>query len=274
MEKVAIIVPAYNAGKFIKDLLNDLLNQTYENWNCYIIDDGSTDDTKSQISEYLKDTRFRYFYQENAGPGAARNKGLDKMGEEEYIYMPDSDDRIDCHLLEDCVHYLNEVPIVDVVRFQTLEKSTHGKIIPQTRLTDVPKIIKGFEEKDNYPFLWGCWSYMLRSKVVKEHHLRFNTSLRNYEDLLFSLDLLYINPYILMVPDFYYIWCHKNESSLTACHYIKGIFTIASQCCETAVIPWLKEHGDFIFKKHLLKFINHQLESADIKASYLIYFSD
>jgi hypothetical protein len=92
--------------------------------------------------------------------------------------------------------------------------------------------------------------------------------------VLFALNLLYINPYILLVPDFYYIWCHKNETSLTACHYIKGIFTVAYQCCESAILPWIKEHDDFIFKEPLLKFIKHQLETADIKVSYLNYFAE
>lgn len=273
MEKVAIILPVHNASKFIKDALNDILNQTYENWNCYIIDDGSTDDTKLQISEYLKDARFKYFYQENAGPGMARNKGLDEMGEEDYIYMPDADDRMDSRLIEDCVNCLREIPAVDVVRFQHYEMASNGKIIFKIYNTSVPRIADGFEEGHFFPHIWGCWGYIVRSKIIKEHHIRFNTTLKNFEDFLFSMDLLYINPRVLLIPDVYYIWYHRNTTSLTARHYLNGIFTVSRRCCEIGIIPWLKAHDDFIFKKYLLKFIDRQFGYEDIKASGLNYFA-
>lgn len=73
---VSIIVPCFNQAHFLPETLDSLLNQTYQNWECIIVDDGSTDDTKKIAEEYEKrDDRFRYIYQENKGLPGARNTG-------------------------------------------------------------------------------------------------------------------------------------------------------------------------------------------------------
>lgn len=100
IDKVSVIVPVYNGEKYIKKCLNDLMNQTYKNYEVIIIDDGSTDNT-SEICKLIckKDSRFKYFYQKNSGVSAARNLGLDVL-QGEYIVFVDSDDTISVHLLE------------------------------------------------------------------------------------------------------------------------------------------------------------------------------
>lgn len=68
MTLVSIVMPAYNAGKFISEALDSLINQTYKEWECVIVDDGSTDDTLQIITEYsLKDNRIRFKSIPNSG---------------------------------------------------------------------------------------------------------------------------------------------------------------------------------------------------------------
>lgn len=89
-------------AQFIEEALDSLLNQTYENIQCIIIDDGSVDDTKARVSKYLEDPRFEYHFQENKGQTVAKNEGI-KRAKGEYVCFLDSDnvwtlDKVDVQL--------------------------------------------------------------------------------------------------------------------------------------------------------------------------------
>ena len=95
MKKVSIIVPCYNDEKYIERCLNSLINQEYSNIEILCIDDGSKDNTKKIIKNFLeKDSRIKYFYKENGGLSSARNYGL-KYIDGYYCCFIDSDDYVD-----------------------------------------------------------------------------------------------------------------------------------------------------------------------------------
>jgi teichuronic acid biosynthesis glycosyltransferase TuaG len=76
---VSIIMPAYNAERYIADSIRSVLAQTYQNWELVVVDDGSTDDTAEVARRFAaSDRRIRYFRQQNGGPGKARNAGVEK----------------------------------------------------------------------------------------------------------------------------------------------------------------------------------------------------
>lgn len=91
---VSIISPVYNGEKYINEYIISALNQSYENFELILVDDGSKDKTKQIINKYMKkDKRIKYFYQKNKGAPAARNLGIEKaIGN--ILYIPDSDDII------------------------------------------------------------------------------------------------------------------------------------------------------------------------------------
>jgi len=91
MKRVSIIIPAYNAASFIGDSVRSALTQTYPNKEIVVVDDGSTDDTRAILEEYIKSGQIKYFYQENKGPAAARNLGI-KNSSGEFIAFLDADD--------------------------------------------------------------------------------------------------------------------------------------------------------------------------------------
>jgi len=94
MVLVSIIVPVYNAEKFLSQTLDSIINQTFENWECIIVDDGSIDSSASIANSFCEgDNRFKYYYQENSGPSVARNKGID-LARGEYLQFLDADDVI------------------------------------------------------------------------------------------------------------------------------------------------------------------------------------
>lgn len=91
---ISVIIACYNQGRFLKNSLDSLLKQSHSNWECFIINDGSTDETEGIALEYCKkDKRFNYFYQSNKGVSSARNSGIIKC-KGEYIQFLDSDDFI------------------------------------------------------------------------------------------------------------------------------------------------------------------------------------
>ncbi|MCP1677147.1 glycosyltransferase involved in cell wall biosynthesis [Natronocella acetinitrilica] len=87
---VSIITPTYNRARFLGIAIDSVLAQTYENWELVIVDDGSTDNTPEIMEPYLKDSRIRYFRQENQGQSVARNVGI-RESKGEYICFLDSD---------------------------------------------------------------------------------------------------------------------------------------------------------------------------------------
>ena len=76
-ELVSIIMPSYNTGRFIKDSIDSVLEQTHTNWELIIVDDCSTDDTDSVVSQYLHDNRIKYLKNyKNSGAAVSRNYAL------------------------------------------------------------------------------------------------------------------------------------------------------------------------------------------------------
>jgi glycosyltransferase involved in cell wall biosynthesis len=106
--KVSVIIPVYNGEKFIKDSINSVLNQEYDNWECIVVDDGSTDGTASIIKEY---EQIIYLHQGNAGVAAARNLGI-KKASGEYLAFLDADDVWSANKLLIQINYMEANPDV------------------------------------------------------------------------------------------------------------------------------------------------------------------
>ena len=99
-ELISIIVPIYNSENYLRHCLDSIQNQTYQNFECLLINDGSLDNSADICREYVeKDSRFRYFEKENGGVSSARNLGIERS-KGEYITFIDSDDWVDSEYLE------------------------------------------------------------------------------------------------------------------------------------------------------------------------------
>lgn len=129
---VSIIVPSFNYGHYIGDTLRSVIAQTYPRWECVVVDDGSTDQTKDIVSAFSNlDPRVRYIRTDNRGPAAARNSGVrNTIGA--YVHFLDADDLIDREKLARQIEFLEVRPEVDIVygdvRFFGAVES-HGPIL-------------------------------------------------------------------------------------------------------------------------------------------------
>lgn len=113
--KVSIIIPCYNQAEYLPETLDSVLAQTYADWECVIVDDGSTDQSCEVAQRYVaNDPRFQYLYQANQGPSAARNNGI-KHTNGEFVLPLDADDLIADTYLEKAVAVFASHPEMKLV---------------------------------------------------------------------------------------------------------------------------------------------------------------
>ncbi len=99
MINFSVIIPLFNCGEYIKDCLNSILNQTYQNFKIIVVNDGSTDNSL-EIAKSVKDERIKIVTKENGGLFHARITGLKTADKDSYIVFVDADDKIESNLLE------------------------------------------------------------------------------------------------------------------------------------------------------------------------------
>lgn len=105
--EITVIMPCYNYAHYIGETINSLKNSTYKNWNCIIVNDGSTDDSENVIFNLIKDDkRFVYIKQPNKGLSGARNIGI-RASNTKYILCLDPDDKISPTYIENGIKHLN-----------------------------------------------------------------------------------------------------------------------------------------------------------------------
>jgi glycosyltransferase involved in cell wall biosynthesis len=115
MNLVSIIIPCYNYGWLLAETLESVLKQYHVEWECLVIDDGSSDNTKQVAESFAaRDARIKYVYQVNGGMSNARNNGL-RLAKGKYIQFLDSDDLLAPDKLSIQVTYLEANPDVDIV---------------------------------------------------------------------------------------------------------------------------------------------------------------
>src|SRR5690554_5730484 len=119
---VSIIIPAYNRAGLIGETLQSVINQTYTNWECIVVDDGSTDKTVAVIEKYVtNDDRFKFYRRARLPKGAptCRNIGIEKC-KGEYIIFLDSDDLLDKNCLEQRIRNIEINPNYDLWTYPML----------------------------------------------------------------------------------------------------------------------------------------------------------
>lgn len=168
---VSVIMPVYNAARFLRDSVSDVLAQTFSEFELICIDDGSNDGSGEILDELAaKDKRIKVIHQENAGGGVARNRGLD-VAQGKYLLFFDSDDRFDSHLIEKVYSYALDKEY-DLVAFggDTFDDKTGTKKAASW-------LIKGDENdagRDPLKILnTSVWNKMYRKEIIKKHSVRF-----------------------------------------------------------------------------------------------------
>lgn len=195
MPKVSIIVPAYNAEKFIESCVSSVQAQDLQDWELLLIDDGSKDSTGTLCDQYAaKDTRIRVFHKENGGVSAARNLGLLKM-RGEYLAFLDVDDTYEPGFLSTLLRILEKAG-ADSAACAHLNLTPEGSRYSETVLPEGEYDTLEIREKIVYPLLGErlrqpvfngfIWRYLYTSSIVRENEITFDGAY--LEDELFLME--------------------------------------------------------------------------------------
>lgn len=239
---VSVVTPTFNRAHTLQCAISSVLNQTYENWELLIIDDGSTDNTK-QLVGAESDQRIHYFHKENGGPSKARNLGISKAKGKWIMYL-DSDDELLPECIDTMLKWLNKSPKA-IFAFprstRTLELWENGKLLksvddsgdtpPQFTIQDIFNRNAGFSPNgfthlrkvydegiqwDEGLSLMEDWELMLSlGEKYPNGFLYVPVVLQRYTQRFGSDNLVSKTQYSSWADAFEYIYeKHKNDISL------------------------------------------------------------
>ncbi|WP_034721888.1 glycosyltransferase family 2 protein [Chryseobacterium sp. UNC8MFCol] len=248
MPTISIIVPCYNQAIYLDECLQSVLDQTYGNWECIIVDDGSPDNTKEVTEKWIeKDNRFIYLHKENGGLSSARNAGIE-AAKGAWILPLDADDKISNRYLELAakefdkqytIIYCKAKKFGSVNEFWELPDFSH-LALAQTNII----FCTAFFKKQSWEEVGGYDTHMLYG----------------LEDWEFWISLLENGGNVYRIDDVCFYYRIKENSMITE----------LSQSRKTMMLFHIeKKHLDF-FHQYLgsLHQLHYQLEQSQKKADY------
>jgi glycosyltransferase involved in cell wall biosynthesis len=146
---VSVIIPTYNRAHYVTEAIQSVLDQSYQDFEIIVVDDGSTDNTREAVTSF-KDPRLKYFCQENQGVCVARNNGI-HISNGEYIYFLDSDDALLEKTLEKGVRILDRHPDVALSHGCAYPMDERGRVFDLPKSKNIrPGVYRGTEEILNF----------------------------------------------------------------------------------------------------------------------------
>ncbi len=186
---VTVIIPAYNEEKYLGEAIDSIINQTYKNWELFIINDGSTDNTESVAKQYvLLDDRIKYYsYEVNRGLSFARNYGTERANGK-YICVFGGDDVAYPNMLEKQVLYLENNPECIHIQGTHDTMDENGNVLSHIKnRCDSDKEIRAFQLFGNCICDGGS---LLRKSVLDENSIQADVNARCSQDYYLWLHLL------------------------------------------------------------------------------------
>lgn len=249
---VSIIIPIYNAGKYLTQCLESIIMQTYKDFEVLLIDDGSSDSSVEICKTIVdRDKRFHYHYKENGGVSSARNYGL-LHAKGQWICFVDADDWTTPDYLQTLT---SQQPEADITFFGVHTVNPDGS---QTTLTPLPVYTDERENIEEALFTLRCgslgdilgwtWDKMFRAEIIRQNSIRFPENISFREDELFTLEYCrYITSLrIISQPLYYY---RKTSDGLTG----KGLQPSELLPSSVHLEQSLKYYSHPEFKENILK---------------------
>lgn len=213
---VSIIVPCYNQSDYLDEALQSVLYQTYKNWECIIVNDGSPDDTETTAKKWCqKDNRFNYVFQENGGLSSARNLGLN-VASGDYIQFLDSDDVLDPRKLELSLFECNKEPEkskrIVISNFKRFTNNIKDSLNPSFVLSYELFTFKNILFKWDSIFVIPIHCGLFQACVFNS--FRFPVELKAKEDWIMWLYLFQEEPTVYFI-DKHLVYYRLHQNSMT-----------------------------------------------------------
>ncbi len=208
MIKISVIVPIYNAGEYLEKCLDSIVNQTLNDIEIILIDDGSTDNSSEICKNYLSDSRVTYYHKENEGLAAARDDGMLRANGE-YIGFVDADDWIKPYMYER-MYDAAKSNDSDIVFCNCIENKNGHVFTPEMpegsydreaiKSEIIPKTL-AYIAKDGTKraIRWSNCLRIYKTEALKKNNIRFDRRLRRSQDLQLTYEAT------LVAQNYYYI---------------------------------------------------------------------
>ncbi|MDQ0784203.1 glycosyltransferase family 2 protein [Chryseobacterium sp. W4I1] len=250
--KISIIVPCYNQASYLDECLQSIMDQTFTDWECIIVNDGSTDHTEETVERWTeKDSRFQYISKENGGISSARNAGLERASGK-YIQFLDSDDLLNKKKIEKSLSGSKEYPLI-ISQFTIYTNNIHhpGYNHIEKDYATFEGIVFGWNLKFTIPIHCALISRQLLEGFTFEKGLNIN------EDWLMWMHITRNNPEVLILDEpLAHYRKEEDKKSLSSDPY--KVFRE-----RVKVLPIIKRiYGDTLHDRlayHMIEFHTNQL---------------
>jgi len=224
----SIIMPAFNAGRFLEKGIQSIRNQTHADWELILINDGSKDDTDAIARRYAaEDDRIRYYAQENMGVSKTRNRGLELVTGA-YVLFVDADDEIDPRTLETVYQTVSADPC-DIVVFNAYRSDVESKVTGKVTQPFSDQVLKLATEQDKKKYIYSALAsdkifgimgiFAVKREVVS--NIRFRTDMIMYEDLLFDMQMYEKAVSVICLPEYFYYYRNNPAGCVNQFNYQK-----------------------------------------------------
>lgn len=273
MIKISVIVPVYNAERYLIKCINSIMNQSFnEEYELILVNDGSEDHSEDiinkKIEEYGSDKIVKV-NQKNGGQGKARNAGV-RIARGEFVTFVDSDDYIDREMLKDLYEKAVQEK-ADLVICDYIEEIGENKIYKKSLYKELEDI-----NKEYILTIAGPCSKLIKRSLIEENDLYFPENMI-YEDLAVMPTFGVFADKIVYIKKPYYYYYIRSNSSMRQLEYsekLKNIFRamelLEKKFVDSDLKEKYKEELEFLYIEHLLyagigRFINFKEGNEDIK---------
>lgn len=255
----SIIVPIYNVSNYLPDCVENVLSQSFKDWELILVDDGSSDGCGAMCDEYAgRDSRIKVIHKANGGLSDARNAGL-AAATGEYVHFLDGDDWITEGALEDLARIIdlrNPDLIFCHFIYTYPDYTTYSSPIISARINDRSKedvIQYMLCEYGDTP--WAACRYIIRRKILQEHNLLFKVGILCEDAEFFPRVIVHANVFsVYEKPHYYY---RRGVTS--------SIMYVDNPKRELDLLDTIEKH---------FRFANEHVGNASIRQSVITCFAD
>lgn len=257
--ELSIIIPVYNAAKYINECLNSIINQKGIEFEVLLIDDGSTDESPQICDNYARsNTRIKVYHKSNGGVSSARNLGIENSCGK-WITFIDSDDWISSLYIQSIKHLLNidtDLIIYNYISFISEGKQEQGRFILKEGMHNDLNLLLNMAIQLEIASLSTCTS-IYKKEIIDKYHIRFNTNMSTCEDFMFNLEYYpHIKSYNTLKQSYYY-YRQNNESAThkRKLSHAKDYQLIFDKLIKIIHDHKLSKNSILIFKERWIKWI-------------------
>lgn len=213
--KVSIIIPIYNAERYLKECLDSIAKQHYKNFEVILINDGSLDKSQTICEERcMNDRRFKLVNQKNSGVSVARNNGI-KNSKGDIILFVDADDELVDNALEIIVNNINDNDLLVFAYFKKYKNCQQLMINPKSTSKSTYSVNEMGDSVIIDNTIGGyVFNKVFRKEIINDNHLFFDSSIHYCEDLMFVIQYLKCCTRVSYIPKALYLY-RMRKSSVT-----------------------------------------------------------